>query len=242
MTVVAIIPARGGSKGIPGKNLRVVAGKPLIVHTIEHALATPSIGRVIVSTDDDEIAAVSVGHGAYVVRRPDGLSGDHASSEAALEHALDVLGSIRGVFYDQPSSTFDPEYVVFLQATSPIRDPDDIENAIACVRVDHADSLFSASPIHGFVWRDYALGPAPTYDPLRRPMRQDIAPDLVENGSIYVFKPDVLRQLGCRFGRQIAVYRQSVECGFQVDEPEDLELVEAVMEMRAKRARREKAA
>ncbi len=219
--VVAIIPARGGSKGIPGKNLKPVAGKPMLVHSIEHARHAPSVSRVLVSTDDPSIASIARSHGAEVIDRPIAISGDTASSESALLHALDQLG-------------VDPELVVFLQATSPIRESDDVERAITTLRRRNADSLFSACPAHGFIWRNHNTGPAPlNYDPVHRPRRQDAPEDLVENGSIYVFKPWVLRQLGSRLGGQIAVHRMSTLCSFQVDEPEDLTLIELVMAQRA---------
>lgn len=218
--VVAIIPARGGSKGIPGKNLKPVAGKPLLVHSIEHARSAPSVSRVLVSTDDPSIAAIARNHGAEVIDRPADISGDTASSESALLHALDQLG-------------VEPEIVVFLQATSPIRESDDVERAITTLRRRNADSLFSACPAHGFIWRNHSNGPAPlNYDPVHRPRRQDAPEDLVENGSIYVFKPWVLRQLGSRLGGQIAVHRMSTLCSFQVDEPEDLVLIDLVMAQR----------
>ena len=88
---IAIIPARGGSKGIPRKNLQLLGGRALVEHSIEHALWSRSVGRVVVSTDDDEIAAVSNKCGAEVIRRPADISGDLATSEAALQHAIDCL-------------------------------------------------------------------------------------------------------------------------------------------------------
>jgi len=108
--ILALIPARGGSKGIPHKNIRLLNGKPLIAYTIEQAQQTPAITRVVVSTDDAEIAGVAQKYGAEVVWRPAGLSGDTATSESALLHALDHLRDTEG---------YEPDLVVFLQATSP---------------------------------------------------------------------------------------------------------------------------
>ncbi|MHC4597619.1 MAG: acylneuraminate cytidylyltransferase family protein, partial [Planctomycetota bacterium] len=112
---LAVIPARGGSKGIPQKNLATLAGKPLVAHTIEQALACPRIGRVVVSTDDEEIAKTSQRWGAEVVRRPADISGDETTSEAVLLHVLDTLAEVGE----------EPAAVVLLQATSPLRRPDD---------------------------------------------------------------------------------------------------------------------
>jgi N-acylneuraminate cytidylyltransferase len=220
--IVAIIPARGGSKGIPRKNLALVGGRPLIAWTIESARRTPEIDRVLVSTDDEEIAAVARDWGAEVVRRPASIAGDEASSESALRHALDELAASGG----------DPELIVFLQATSPSRRPRDISDAITTLRREGADSLFSASPVHGFVWRR-GMGSdgwsSFSYDHRHRQRRQDSPEDVIENGSIYVFRPRILRETGNRLGGRIAVHRMDPLDSFQVDEPEDLALFERLL-------------
>ncbi len=182
MNIIAIIPARGGSKGIPLKNIVPIHGKPLMAYSIEQAQATRSINRVVVTTDASEIAAVSQEYGAEVVWRPDELSGDKASSESALLHVLDFLQATEG---------YEPNLVVFLQATSPMRQPGDIENAIDTLRRENADSLLSVAPFHGFLWRRTAEGVRSfSYDYQHRQMRQDAPQDFVENGSIYIFKPE----------------------------------------------------
>jgi N-acylneuraminate cytidylyltransferase len=219
--IVALIPARGGSKGIPRKNLAPLAGKPLLVHTLDQARATPAIDRIVVSTDDDEIARCAATWGAEVVRRPAELASDEAASEPALVHALDALRDDGG---------YEPDLVVFLQATSPLRRPGDVARAIATLEAEDADSLFSACPVHGFVWRRRAGElEALTYDPHQRQRRQDLGEDLLENGSIYVFKPWVLRRHGNRLGGRVAVYPMDPLDSFQVDEPVDLELFEQLL-------------
>lgn len=225
MKIVAIIPARGGSKGIPGKNIRMVAGKPLLVWSIEHARQCVLISRVIVSTDSEEIAGVARLHGAEVIMRPAELSGDTASSESGLLHALDFLRTHEG---------YEPDLVVFLQATSPIREPDDIWRAIGTLRSEHSDSLFSACRVEGFVWRmgEDQVPRSFTYDHLNRPRRQDAPEDLLENGSIYVFKPWVLRQFNNRLGGKISVHRMPSLNSFQIDELADIELIEALQARR----------
>lgn len=219
--IVALIPARGGSKGIPGKNLRLIAGKPLLAHSIDQARKTPCIDRVIVSTDNPEIGEVAREHHAEVVWRPAKISGDNATSESALIHALDRLSEKEGR---------DPELVVFLQATSPMRRPWDIQRAVETLRAEGADSLLSVGPLHGFVWRKQGHElQSFTYDFMQRQRRQDAPEDFVENGSIYIFKPWVLRQCNNRLGGKIAVYNMRALDSFQVDEPEDLELMEVLM-------------
>lgn len=225
--IVALIPARGGSKGIPRKNVAELGGKPLIAYSIEHSLAASTVDRTIVSTDDDEIAEIARAWGAEVVRRPAEIAGDEASSESALTHALDLLAD----------DGYRPDLVVFLQATSPIREPHAIDEAIRTLDEQRADSLFSASPVHGFVWRRGARGPAGaepelrslTYDYRERPRRQDIGDDFLENGSLYVFKPEILERHGNRLGGRIAIYPMPALHSFQIDEPSDLVLFERLV-------------
>jgi YrbI family 3-deoxy-D-manno-octulosonate 8-phosphate phosphatase len=215
--VLAIIPARGGSRGIPRKNVAPLGGKPLLAWSIESARSTPEINRIVVSTDDVEIAATARAWGAEVVERPASISGDEASSESALLQVLEALRVREG---------YEPDLVVFLQATSPLRRTGDISRAIATLRAAQADSLFSASPVHGFVWRRSAADwNSFTYDYRVRKRRQDSPEDVIENGSIYVFRPEILRGTGNRLGGRIAVYPMHPLDSFQVDEPGDLELM-----------------
>jgi N-acylneuraminate cytidylyltransferase len=222
--IAAIIPARGGSKGIPRKNVRRIHGVPLLTYTVRHALESDLVTQVIVSTDDDEIAEVATGSGAAVIRRPPELAGDFEPSESALLHALDEL---------EFSSGHEPELLVFLQATSPIRMPGQIDGAIRLLFERGFDSVFSSSPDHGFVWELAEDGrPSPlTYNPAQRPMRQQIGERVVENGSIYVMKPHILRTTGCRLGGRIGVYRMGYLEGFQVDEARDLQTVETILDL-----------
>jgi YrbI family 3-deoxy-D-manno-octulosonate 8-phosphate phosphatase len=219
--ILAIIPARGGSKGIPRKNLRVIAGKPLLAYSIEQAKSIPAITRVIVSTDDIEIAQSAQLYGAEVIMRPAEISHDTASSESALLH---VLNSLR------EHEHYEPDLVVFLQATSPLREPHDIQRAIDIFLADGADSLLSVSPMNGFLWRNTGTEFSSfSYDFKTRPRRQDAPEDLVENGSIYIFKPWVLHELNNRLGGKIVFYRMSNLDYFQIDEPDDLELLEQLI-------------
>jgi N-acylneuraminate cytidylyltransferase len=260
--IIAIIPARGGSKGIPGKNICPVGGKPLLAWSIEQARQTPQVSRVFVSTDSAEIAAVAREWGAEVVMRPPEISGDTASSESALIHALDYLGRAEGgnlkpedqlkgererancqapsAFEPQVSGFISPpctpDLVVFLQPTSPLRGATDIQKAIETLENEQADSLFSACRVEGFVWRVEKDGGVRSfsYDHLNRPRRQDAPEDLIENGSIYIFKPWVLRQFNNRLGGKIAIYRMPAQCSYQIDEPADLELVEYLIASRVR--------
>lgn len=215
--ILGIIPARGGSKRIPRKNLLTVAGKPLVVHSILHLKASSRVARAVVSTDDSEIAEVSRSHGAEVVMRPPEISDDQATSESALLHVLDALKA-------------EPELVVFLQATSPVRRRDDIDRAIAQLERDKADSLFSACRNNKLLWRASPNGPeSVNYDWRRRKREQDHHPEFRENGSIYVFPPRLLRESGNRLGGRMSIYEMPEWASFQVDEPWEFRLAEWVL-------------
>ncbi len=222
-SILAIIPARGGSKGIPRKNLRLLAGKPLVAHSIEHARQARRVSRVVVSTDDPEIAAVSEQYGAEVVWRPAELATDTAPSESALRHVLDYLDENEG---------YQPDLVVFLQATSPCRLPQDIDGAVQTLLERQADSVFSACAEH-FTgrWRVNPDGTALplNFEPGRRPRRQEYPIEYLENGSIYVFRPWVLRQTGNRMGGKIAIYEMPALRSFQVDELAELQFMEQLL-------------
>ncbi|MEO5922172.1 MAG: acylneuraminate cytidylyltransferase [Pseudolysinimonas sp.] len=178
---VVVIPARGGSKGVPGKNLRRVGGIPLIARSITSALAATGVDRVVVSTDDSEIAAVAREWGAAVVDRPRELSGDEASSESAVLHALGVL----------ESSGLHVGVVVLMQATSPFIDAADLDVGIERVRRGECDVAMSAIVSWGFLWRESATGlRGVNHDMRARPRRQDRAPEYLETGAFYVMAAD----------------------------------------------------
>lgn len=220
-TVIAIIPARGGSKRIPSKNLLPLAGRPMLAHSIAHARAAASVSEVWVSTDDAAIAAVAVAEGARVVDRPAHLSDDHATSESALLHALDHRRAI---------GLPDPDLVVFLQATSPARRPHDIDGAVEALGSEGADSLFSACENSRFIWRVRGgLPESINYDYHARQREQDLPRQFRENGSIYIFKPSVLRETGNRLGGRMAVYEMDYWSSFQIDTPDHAELLEWIL-------------
>ena len=138
--VIAIIPARGGSKGVPGKNLKTVGGVSLVARAVTSAMAAHRIDEVFVSTDSSEIAAAARAAGAAVIDRPESLAGDESSSEAALLHALDQ-------FDEQPG------ILVFIQATSPFIDPAGLDSAVHRVVSGEADVVFAARETHAFLWQ-----------------------------------------------------------------------------------------
>ena len=229
--VVAIIPARGGSKGVPRKNVRRVGGVPLVARAIAAARATESIDRIVVSTDDAEIAAVAEEWGAQVIARPAELAGDTASSESALLHALDTLEAER----------IDVDVLVFLQATSPFIDPRDVETAIGLVREASFDSVFSAIETYGFLWSADASGTARgvNHDPGTRPRRQDREPHYLETGAFYVMRALGFRGARHRFFGRVGVVEVAERSAIEIDTAEQLALASVIAPLVEQRARDE---
>lgn len=218
---LAVIAARGGSKGIPNKNLIDLCGKPLIAWTVMQAAAARGVDVVAVSSDSDQILAAAEAAGAVGVRRPEDISGDLASSESAWLHALEQLDGKLGPF----------GRVVALQATSPIREPSDIEQALATFEREELDSLLSVCEVEDyFNWRIGADGPEPiNYDFRNRRMRQQIEKRYLENGSFYVLIPALLREQNNRLGGKIGMHLMERHKMFQIDRPEDIKLCAAIM-------------
>lgn len=217
---VAIIPARGGSKGVSRKNLRRVGGVPLVERAVRSALASGRTDLVVVSTDDDEIAAVGEAAGARIVRRPAALSGDTASSESAVLHALDEL--------DRAGERFD--VVAFLQATSPFIPSDALASAIAQVADGRADSVFAAHETYGFLWGRAEAGAAVAlnHDAAVRPRRQDREPHFLETGAFYVFRADGFREARHRFFGRIRIAEVPEWSAIEIDDEQQLRMARAL--------------
>jgi N-acylneuraminate cytidylyltransferase len=219
---LAVIAARGGSKGIPHKNLLDICGKPLIAWTVMQAAAARGVDVVAVSSDSDKILAAAEAAGGVGVRRPDAISGDLDSSESAWLHALDSLDGSLGPF----------ERIVALQATSPIREPSDIEKALETFEREKLDSLLSVCEVEDyFNWRIGANGPeAINYDFHNRRMRQQIEKRYLENGSFYILVPSLLREQKNRLGGKIGFHLMERHKMFQIDRTEDIKLCAAIMQ------------
>ena len=219
---VAVILARGGSKGIPRKNLVDLCGRPLLVWSILSAVDADGVDSVWVSSDDDEILSVSAAAGANTISRPIELADDVATSESGWVHALDVIERDQGRV----------DLVVGLQATSPLRTGGDIDKAIADRREQECDSLLSVEVLDDFlIWqKDASFGySSVNYDYRNRGRRQDRELQYHENGSIYVFTPELLRRKGNRLGGRIGVSVMPAWRSLQIDSPEDLELCTTIM-------------
>ncbi|CAK8724889.1 Acylneuraminate cytidylyltransferase [Candidatus Electrothrix laxa] len=228
MKALAIIPARGGSKGIPEKNIRDLCGKPLIAYSIEAARQARLVDRVVVSTDDQKIANIAIEYGAEVIHRPAELAGDFASSEAALLHALNRL-------FEQEQ--YRPDLLVFLQCTSPLTLPSDIDGTVQALLDQGADTAFAAAPFHYFLWSLNVEGEVHgiNHDKKNRLMRQQRDNQFVEAGAVYVMRTAGFIEKKHRFFGKTVLYEIPEERCFEIDEPVDLIIAAQLMEIQLKK-------
>lgn len=220
--VVAVVPARGGSKGIPRKNVRSLAGRPLIWWTLDAATACPQIDAVVVSTDDDEIASVAAAHpsGAVrVVRRSPETATDDATTESALVEFAETSGA---------------RDLVLIQATSPLLTAGELSAGIEAYRRGGFDSLLSVVRQRRFVWEAQPDGSAApqNYDPDARPRRQEFEGFAVENGAFYVFSREGLLRTGSRLFGRIGMSEMGEASYLELDEPHDWDAVDALLRAR----------
>ena len=220
--VAAIILARGGSKGIARKNIIDFCGKPLIVWTIEQLQQTKGIDSIWVSSDSEEIFSISRSCGVETIHRPADISGDAATSESAWLHALE--------FIERKTRIVD--IVIAPQVTSPLREPGDIERGLRDFRDQNCDSMFSCCVVGDlYFWEKISDGAlrSVNYDYKNRKRRQDISKQYIENGSFYLFKPEVLTKYNNRFGSKIGMTEMEFWKMFQIYEPSDIKLCEVIM-------------
>lgn len=219
--VLAIIPARGGSKGITRKNVMPVGGIPLVGRAIMAARQAGLVTRVMVSTDDVEIAEVSRRFGAEVMDRPAEISGDTASSESALLQCLDRLEANEG---------YVPDVVAFLQCTAPFLSPEDIDGTVDLVRRGK-DAAFAAFPFKHFLWNMTPEGSAAgiNHDGGPRKRRQDLKDrQWLEAGSVYAMRTEAFRLAGTRFCGAVDIWEASPRSAVEIDDPLDLVIAQAV--------------
>jgi len=216
---VALIPARHGSKGIPGKNIKEIYGKPLIAWSIEQALACEEIQEVYVSTDSLAIKDVAIQYGAKVpFLRPDAIACDTASTESVVLHFIEWC----------EENSIAPENIVLMQCTSPIRHSDSLSKAIRQFEEEKADSLVTVTETHKFLWKTPG-NPTASYDIFNRPRRQDIKSEdrlFFENGSFYITKLGVYKNHQNRLGGKISMFEMFLEESFEIDDPLDISINE----------------
>ena len=218
--IIAIIPARGGSKGIPRKNIKILAGKPLIAWTIEAALGSKYLDRVIVSTEDEEIAEISKKWGAEIIKRPEEFAQDSSKTIELIPHLLNVLRE----------KNYIPDIIVLLQPTSPLRSVRHIDEAIKTFLEGEYDSLIGVCPSHALLWRIHEGGAAPiNYNFKKRQRRQDIKPEYRENGAVYILEyENFMKEKSIPCGR-IGLYIMPVENSFEIDDNFDFWLCEQII-------------
>lgn len=225
MSILIVIPARGGSKGIPRKNLLPIGGRPLIAWTIAQALEAGDDAIVCVSTEDREIASIAREYGAHVIKRPAELAEDTTPTEPVILHAMDTI--------EAQGHTLDG--VMLLQATSPIRRPGTIQRAIEKFRDENADSLVGVVAESPFFWRppsDPSESATAHYDFTNRPRRQDLRPEQMfyfENGSLYITKPEVYRNFANRLGGKISLFVLDDVEGVDIDTVADVAAAEQML-------------
>ena len=221
MNIQCVIPARGGSKSIFKKNISNFCGKPLLAWTIEQCIDSDKISNVWVSSDDDVILNIAAEYGAKKIKRPKDISGDKATSESSWQHAIDYLHS-----NDVPV-----DIVLGAQVTSPLREVFDINNAISKFIEGNYDSMFSASIAEDlFFWEELSGGiNSSNYDYKNRKRKQDLEKKIIENGSFYLFKPEILKKESNRLGGKIGYSEMEFWKMFEIDNMNDLRMCSALM-------------
>ncbi|WP_300098991.1 acylneuraminate cytidylyltransferase family protein [Methanosarcina sp.] len=221
---VAIIPARGGSKGIPRKNVKELNGKPLIGYIIETALGVDEIDRVIVSTEDPEIATVAKEFGAEVpFVRPPELAGDEIGTLPVLQHAVSYL---------EKKEDYKPDIVVLLYATSPMLSQSRISEAARLIKDKNLDSVLSVVEDRGHYWIENQ-GKYERFYPKNPKNRQFTKPLFKENGAIYITKRDILMEKNKIVDGNVGFLVMEEKETVDIDEPFDFEIVEIMMNKRA---------
>lgn len=216
MSTICIIPARGGSKGIPQKNIKSFCGKPLIYWSIKQAMSLKYID-VYVSTEDNKIAEIGTQCGATIINRPQELAEDNTPLEPVLLHAINKIKNV--------------ENIILLQPTSPLRTSADILEALEKFKKESLDSLFSACILEDIcLWKKNNEGflNSFTYDYNNRGRRQDRDPYYLENGSIYIFKSMNIHR-GNRLYGNIGIFEMPYWKSFELDNKEDWEMCELFM-------------
>jgi len=218
--IITIIPARGGSKGLPRKNIIPFHGKPLVVHSIDYAKECDLVDTIYISTDDNEISSISSNYGASIINRPSELSSDTSSTESVIEHLLSTL-------------RIKPDIIVLLQPTSPFRPRNSLKKALDKFIKFDFDSMLSISPTHRFFWSiDENDNINSKYDYLNRPRRQDLKrvnTNFIENGSLYIFTYKHFLKNQNRLGGKIGYFEFDEKYSYEIDTEIDLKFLEELV-------------
>lgn len=225
--VLAIIPARGGSKGLPGKNIKELCGKPLIAWSIEQAKSCSDIDRIIVSTDDEEIAETAKKYGAEApFMRPAELANDTASTIDVIFHTINWL---------KEHQEFQPEYILLLQPTSPLRLAEDINGAIQMLKDKNAQAVVSVYETDHHPWWSNTLPEDDSMKHFLRPeilnkRRQDLPVFYRLNGAIYLANTDYLHECNGFLGPDTFAYEMPKNRSIDIDSDIDFKLAGLLLE------------
>lgn len=215
--ILAVIPARGGSKGIPRKNVRFLCGKPLIAYTIQNALGCEVITDVVVTTDDEEIVNVSRHYGSEVVERSANLAGDDIPLDPVIYDAVLKMEKLKDITYD---------YVVTLQPTSPLMTTETLQSALGNMISSGVDSLISVVNRPHLSWKKDGGTVAPAYE--KRLNRQYLPPQYFETGAFLISKREYVTE-DSRLGRNVSVYEVPERESVDIDAVEDWLICENIL-------------
>jgi len=223
--IICLIPARGGSKGIKLKNIKIFAGEPLIGHTIKAAINSKLIDNIYVSTDNEDIAEISLNYGVEVIKRPKELARDETKT---IEVVLDFINKI--------NIDSEENIIILLQPTSPLRKTKDIDDAIKIYLENKCESVISVnkinhSPLWSFNLVEGYLKPFFKQEYLEQ-RRQELPILFAPNGAIYISSPKILRKYLSFFGSKIIPYIMPFENSIDIDSEEDFELAEIIFKYR----------
>jgi CMP-N,N'-diacetyllegionaminic acid synthase len=221
MEIMAIIPARGGSKGITLKNLKLLNGKPLIDYSINGSLKSKFITRTIVSSDHPKILNRAEQLGAEIIRRPKNLATDSSQLEPVIEHCLNHF---------KLKENYVPDIIILLQNTSPLRTKKHIDDALSTFLDSKFDSMMSCYNSHYFLWnlKKNTLIPK-NHDPKNRTNRQQMNNQFIENGAIYITKYNAFKKSHCRISGKIGLFEMSEKVSIDIDTKEDLDQVRKLL-------------
>lgn len=222
--ILGVIPARGGSKSIPRKNIKILQGKPLIAYTIEEAKKSQLLTHVVVSTEDDEIKQISLDYGAEVpFIRPEGLATDSALAVPTIQHAVLKTEEIKSIKYD---------YIIMLQPTTPLRKAEDIDSALKTLIESDADGIISVVDVDN--WHPMKMkkfknsGHLIDYEPppMENPPRQLLPKVYMVNGALYATKRDIFIEKNTFQGNQCLGYIMPPERSVNIDTEIDFQVAE----------------
>jgi len=218
MAVIAFIPVRGGSKSIPLKNIKLLAGKPLVCWCIEALEHCPDIDQIVIATDSDEIKRTVAGYNytktILYTRLPENAT-DTASTESVM------------LEYIQVAQLKNEDVFVLVQATSPLTKTQDFQNALNLYITGYYDSLLTCVRIKRFFWNEN--GTSKNYNYQQRPRRQDFSGDLMENGAFYINTVGNILKDSNRLSGKIGIYEMPEYTATEIDEPEDWEIIEKLI-------------